>query len=110
MPALLLCTGVCVCGLHSFTVVEPPPELVVAGAGGILQARASRVRPKARSAEDSAVAVGEGVPYLEYSLHSALVNKMRLRGANAIFDLRVQVPPVPSAQPRSPLVSTSWWP
>ena len=36
--------------------------------------------------------VGEGMPYLEYALHSELINKMKLRGANAIFDLRVQVP------------------
>jgi hypothetical protein len=31
------------------------------------------------------------MPYLEFALHSELINKMKLRGVNALFDLRIQV-------------------
>ena len=65
--------------------------LYFGGDGGkIVQARVGRSRPK-RNAEDSAKAVGEGMPYLEYALHMELLNKMRLRGANALFDMVVQI-------------------
>eukprot|EP00047_Mylnosiga_fluctuans_P022644 m.123782 g.123782 ORF g.123782 m.123782 type:complete len:930 (+) comp9335_c0_seq5:57-2846(+) len=79
VPEFLICT------------VEPPPDIIVHGTASLVQARVSRQRSKSRSAEDAAVVVGEGMPYLEYALHSELINKMKLRGANALFDFRVQV-------------------
>ena len=35
--------------------------------------------------------VSKQLPFLEYNLHSRLLNKMRMKGMNAIFNLRVRI-------------------
>lgn len=71
--------------------MDPPPDLPLVGAGTTLQARVCRERRKIRGGEDNAHAVGEAVPFLEYALHRQLLNKMKVRGLNGLFNLRVQV-------------------
>lgn len=42
-------------------------------------------------AEMNAKEISDGLPFLEYELHRVLINKLKARGMNAIFGLKVEV-------------------
>ncbi|MGH0158010.1 UNVERIFIED_CONTAM: hypothetical protein FKN15_034672 [Acipenser sinensis] len=49
-----------------------------------------RLKKKAQG-EANATAISNLLPFMEYELHTQLMNKLKLRGMNALFGLRIQI-------------------
>eukprot|EP01135_Chromosphaera_perkinsii_P005613 Nk52_evm27s355 gene=Nk52_evmTU27s355 len=73
-----------------FASIEPPPETILSGTGCLIEGRICRKKKKG-SGESGANDVSESVPFLEYDLHRQLMNKLKVKGMNAIFGLNIQV-------------------
>ncbi|XP_026120950.1 C2 domain-containing protein 5-like isoform X9 [Carassius auratus] len=73
-----------------FTTIDLPTEASVTGKGCLIQARLCRTKKKAQG-EVNAMAISNLLPFLEYELHTQLMNKLKLRGMNALFGLRIQI-------------------
>ncbi|XP_072097883.1 C2 domain-containing protein 5 isoform X19 [Mobula birostris] len=73
-----------------FTTIEPPLEAPITGKGCLIQARLCRQKKKTQG-EANATAISNLLPFMEYELHTQLMNKLKLRGMNALFGLRVQI-------------------
>ncbi|XP_061415893.1 C2 domain-containing protein 5 isoform X4 [Lethenteron reissneri] len=73
-----------------FTTVDPPSELPIIGKGCLVQARLCRQKKKAQG-EVNATSISNLLPFMEYELHTQLMNKLKLRGMNALFGLCVSV-------------------
>ncbi|XP_034032490.1 C2 domain-containing protein 5 isoform X11 [Thalassophryne amazonica] len=73
-----------------FTTVDLPPEAAVTGKGCLIQARLCRLKKKAQG-EVNATAISNLLPFMEYELHTQLMNKMKLRSMNALFGLCIQI-------------------
>ncbi|XP_033888283.3 C2 domain-containing protein 5 isoform X18 [Acipenser ruthenus] len=73
-----------------FTTVDLPVEAAVTGKGCLIQARLCRLKKKAQG-EANATAISNLLPFMEYELHTQLMNKLKLRGMNALFGLRIQI-------------------
>ncbi len=52
--------------------------------------RLCRTKKKAQG-EGNATIISNLLPFLEYELHTQLMNKLKLRGMNALFGLRIQI-------------------
>lgn len=93
------------------STIELPDDLQVVGTGTLIQACVSRPKRDVRS-EQNAKEISDGLPFLgekanakvsknaqtnfylfetEYELHRLLINKLKMKGMNAIFRLNVQV-------------------
>ncbi|XP_018327018.1 C2 domain-containing protein 5 isoform X4 [Agrilus planipennis] len=72
------------------TTVELPEDLPTSGKGCFLQAHVCRQLKDLRG-ESNAKDISDGLPFLEYELHRLLVNKLRVKGMNAIFGLKVRI-------------------
>jgi hypothetical protein len=70
--------------------IELPENLQVVGTGCLIQATVCRPKRDLRS-ESNAKEISDGLPFLEYELHRLLINKLKVKGMNAIFRLKVQV-------------------
>ncbi|XP_053090865.1 C2 domain-containing protein 5 isoform X1 [Pangasianodon hypophthalmus] len=73
-----------------FTTIDVPTEAHVTGKGCLIQARLCRTKKKAQG-EGNATAISNLLPFLEYELHTQLMNKLKLRSMNALFGLRIQI-------------------
>uniref|UniRef100_H3DPG3 C2 calcium dependent domain containing 5 n=1 Tax=Tetraodon nigroviridis TaxID=99883 RepID=H3DPG3_TETNG len=73
-----------------FTTIDLPSETAVTGKGCFIQARLCRLKRKAQG-EANATAISNLLPFMEYELHSQLMNKLKLRNMNALFGLRIQI-------------------
>ncbi|XP_058883104.1 C2 domain-containing protein 5-like isoform X26 [Acipenser ruthenus] len=73
-----------------FTTIDLPVEAAVTGKGCLIQARLCRLKKKAQG-EANATAISNLLPFMEYELHTQLMNKLKLRGMNALFGLRIQI-------------------
>ncbi|XP_060734772.1 C2 domain-containing protein 5 isoform X4 [Tachysurus vachellii] len=73
-----------------FTTIDVPSEAHVTGKGCLIQARLCRTKKKAQG-EGNATAISNLLPFLEYELHTQLMNKLKLRSMNALFGLRIQI-------------------
>jgi len=73
-----------------FSTTEPPSECPVVGRGCLLQARVCRVKKKDKG-EANADLVSTILPFLEYELHQQLLNKLKVKGMNALFGLHLQI-------------------
>uniref|UniRef100_UPI00398E6A97 C2 domain-containing protein 5 isoform X2 n=1 Tax=Pristiophorus japonicus TaxID=55135 RepID=UPI00398E6A97 len=73
-----------------FTTIEPPLEAAVTGKGCLIQARLCRQKKKTQG-EANATAISNLLPFMEYELHTQLMNKLKLRAMNALFGLRIQI-------------------
>ncbi|XP_041852787.1 C2 domain-containing protein 5 isoform X1 [Melanotaenia boesemani] len=73
-----------------FTTIDLPPEAAVTGKGCLIQARLCRLKKKAQG-EVNATAISNLLPFMEYELHTQLMNKLKLRSMNALFGLRIQI-------------------
>ncbi|XP_053615321.1 uncharacterized protein LOC128678069 isoform X1 [Plodia interpunctella] len=56
-----------------------------------LTAVAARVRRAPPAGEPAALDISDQLPFLEYELHKLLLAKLRMQGANAVFNLQTQV-------------------
>ncbi|XP_059190412.1 C2 domain-containing protein 5 isoform X13 [Centropristis striata] len=73
-----------------FTTIDLPPEAAVTGKGCLIQARLCRLKKKAQG-EVNATAISNLLPFMEYELHTQLMNKLKLRSMNALFGLHIQI-------------------
>nr|XP_054094258.1 C2 domain-containing protein 5 isoform X28 [Callithrix jacchus] len=73
-----------------FTTIDLPTDATVIGKGCLIQARLCRLKKKAQ-AEANATAISNLLPFMEYEVHTQLMNKLKLKGMNALFGLRIQI-------------------
>ncbi|XP_056271802.1 C2 domain-containing protein 5 isoform X14 [Pseudoliparis swirei] len=73
-----------------FTTINLPPEAAVTGKGCLIQARLCRLKKKAQG-EVNATAISNLLPFMEYELHTQLMNKLKLRSMNSLFGLHIQI-------------------
>ncbi|XP_036745222.1 C2 domain-containing protein 5 isoform X9 [Manis pentadactyla] len=73
-----------------FTTIDLPTDATVIGKGCLIQARLCRLKKKA-PAEANATAISNLLPFMEYEVHTQLMNKLKLKGMNALFGLRIQI-------------------
>ncbi|CAK9799317.1 C2 domain-containing protein 5 [Anthophora quadrimaculata] len=73
-----------------FTTIELPENLLTTGRGCIIQATACKAKKDLRG-ELNAKEISDCLPFLEYELHSLLLNKLKVKGMNAVFGLKLQV-------------------
>ncbi|XP_035497369.1 C2 domain-containing protein 5 isoform X16 [Scophthalmus maximus] len=73
-----------------FTTIDMPHEAAVTGKGCLIQARLCRLKKKAQG-EVNATAISNLLPFMEYELHTQLMNKLKLRSMNALFGLHIQI-------------------
>ncbi|XP_065813335.1 C2 domain-containing protein 5 isoform X17 [Labrus bergylta] len=73
-----------------FTTIDLPSEASVTGKGCLIQARLCRLKKKAQG-EVNATAISNMLPFMEYELHTQLMNKLKLRSMNALFGLHIQI-------------------
>lgn len=95
--------------------IEPPTGMLVSGRGCLIQARLCRPKRAESRGDQQAKEISDGIlynanliviyrryvtflfilvmvkglPFLEYELHRQLINKLRTKGMNAIFHLKV---------------------
>ncbi|KAK7500427.1 hypothetical protein BaRGS_00008334 [Batillaria attramentaria] len=74
-----------------FTTIDPPKEIPILSHGSLIQARVIRSKSKGKGSETAAREVSDSLPFLEYELHSQLLNKLKMRGLNALFGLKIQI-------------------
>ncbi|RVE71886.1 hypothetical protein OJAV_G00056430 [Oryzias javanicus] len=73
-----------------FTTIDLPSDAAIAGKGCFIQARLCRLKKKAQG-EVNATAISNLLPFMEYELHTQLMNKLKLRSMNALFGLSIQI-------------------
>ncbi|XP_032676606.1 uncharacterized protein LOC116846631 isoform X2 [Odontomachus brunneus] len=73
-----------------FTTIEVPANIPTTGRGCFIQATVCKNKKDLRG-ELNAKEISDSLPFLEYELHSLLLNKLKMKGMNAIFGLRLQV-------------------
>uniref|UniRef100_A0A8C7Y995 C2 domain-containing protein 5 n=1 Tax=Oryzias sinensis TaxID=183150 RepID=A0A8C7Y995_9TELE len=73
-----------------FTTIDLPSDAAIAGKGCFIQARLCRLKKKGQG-EANATAISNQLPFMEYELHTQLMNKLKLRSMNALFGLRIQI-------------------
>ncbi|KAG7167122.1 C2 domain-containing protein 5-like [Homarus americanus] len=73
-----------------FTTLEPPVGISITGKGCLIQARVARSKRDLKG-ELNAKEISDSLPFLEYELHKQLINKLKIKGMNALFGLRVRV-------------------
>ncbi|KAM3927070.1 C2 domain-containing protein 5 isoform 5-T5 [Leptodactylus fuscus] len=73
-----------------FTTIDLPAETPIVGKGCLIQARLCRLKKKAQ-AEANATTISNLLPFMEYELHTQLMNKLKLKSMNALFGLRIQI-------------------
>lgn len=74
-----------------FTTIDPPQEIQTHGKGAFIQARVCRPKPKSKGGESNAKEISDCLPFLEYELHSQLMNKLKLFGMNGLYGLKMQI-------------------
>ncbi|KAK5639386.1 hypothetical protein RI129_011878 [Pyrocoelia pectoralis] len=70
--------------------IEIPESVPIVGRGCFVQAYVCRPLKDLRS-ELNAKDISDGLPFLEYELHRILVNKIRIKGMNSVFGLRIRI-------------------
>ncbi|KAL6260982.1 hypothetical protein P5V15_008509 [Pogonomyrmex californicus] len=73
-----------------FTTIEVPTNIPTTGRGCFIQATVCKSKKDLRG-ELNAKEISDCLPFLEYELHSLLLNKLKIKGMNAVFGLRLQV-------------------
>lgn len=72
------------------TTIEIPDNLQIVGRGCLIHAQAVRYK-KDLKAESNAKEISDALPFLEYDLQRLLVNKLKAKGMNAIFGMRITI-------------------
>uniref|UniRef100_A0A6E8VEN4 C2 domain-containing protein n=1 Tax=Anopheles coluzzii TaxID=1518534 RepID=A0A6E8VEN4_ANOCL len=72
------------------TTIEIPDGVPVSGRGSLIQAHTCRQKRDLKG-EANGKEISDALPFLEYELHKLLVNKLKIKGMNAIFGLRSNI-------------------
>lgn len=73
-----------------FTSIQPLAEVETVGRGCLIRAMVTRPRKKS-SSEVGAKLVSDNLPFVEYELHRQLLGKLKLKGMNMLYGLRVEI-------------------
>lgn len=73
-----------------FTSIQPVNEIETVGRGCLLRAIVTRPRKKS-SSELGAKLISDYLPFVEYELHRQLLGKLKLKGMNMLYGLRVEI-------------------
>eukprot|EP00095_Tigriopus_kingsejongensis_P005187 maker-scaffold321_size207582-snap-gene-1.29 protein:Tk05187 transcript:maker-scaffold321_size207582-snap-gene-1.29-mRNA-1 annotation:"c2 domain-containing protein 5 isoform x2" len=73
-----------------FTTIEPPSHFEILGRGCLIQAKVLRLK-KDLKGENNAKEISDGLPFIEYEIHRQLINKLKVKGMNALFGLKLKV-------------------
>uniref|UniRef100_T1IKZ1 C2 domain-containing protein n=1 Tax=Strigamia maritima TaxID=126957 RepID=T1IKZ1_STRMM len=73
-----------------FATIVPPIGIPITGKGCLIQARVCRIKKDSKG-EANAKEISDSLPFLQYELHRQLLNKLKVKGMNALFGLKVQV-------------------
>ncbi|KAK6636917.1 hypothetical protein RUM43_010581 [Polyplax serrata] len=73
-----------------FTTIDLVDNVPTIGKGSFIHAYVCRPKRDCKG-EMNAKEISDGLPFLEYELHRLLINKLKVRGMNTIFGLKVQV-------------------
>ncbi|KAH9495182.1 C2 domain-containing protein 5 [Bulinus truncatus] len=82
-----------------FTTIDPPLSMPTWSKGCLIQARAKSKNKNseqtAREISDVSIScvfsISDSLPFLEYEVHNQLINKLKIRGLNCLFGLRIQI-------------------
>ncbi|XP_065165610.1 uncharacterized protein [Atheta coriaria] len=85
----------CTCGAYKvpdmlIATIEIPEGMPNFGRGCFIQSYVCRPL-KDLKGESNAKEISDGLPFLEYELHRFLINKLKVKGMNAIFGLKVRI-------------------
>ncbi|XP_063929582.1 C2 domain-containing protein 5 isoform X2 [Zophobas morio] len=72
------------------TTIETPDGAPTVGRGCFIQSFVCRPLKDLRG-ESNAKEISDGLPFLEYELHRLLINKLKIKGMNAIFGLKIRI-------------------
>nr|XP_022914796.1 C2 domain-containing protein 5 isoform X1 [Onthophagus taurus]XP_022914797.1 C2 domain-containing protein 5 isoform X1 [Onthophagus taurus] len=72
------------------TTIEIPEGIPIIGRGCFLQSYVCRPIKELKG-ESYAKEISDGLPFLEYELHRILINKLKVKGMNAVFGLKVRI-------------------
>lgn len=72
------------------TTIEIPDNLQIIGRGCLIHAQACRYKKDLKS-ESNAKEISDALPFLEYDLQRLLVNKLKAKGMNAIFGMKITI-------------------
>lgn len=72
------------------TTIEIPDNLQIIGRGCLIHAQACRYK-KDLKAELNAKEISDALPFLEYDLQRLLVNKLKAKGMNSIFGMKISI-------------------
>ncbi|XP_060536956.1 C2 domain-containing protein 5 isoform X2 [Cylas formicarius] len=70
--------------------IEPIENIPNVGKGCFIESHVSRPLKDVRG-EYIAREISDGLPFLEYELHRVIVNKLKIKGMNAIFSLNIRI-------------------
>ncbi|CAH1153263.1 unnamed protein product [Phaedon cochleariae] len=70
--------------------IEPPEGLPTTGRGCFIESYVCRPLKDVKG-EWIAKEISDGLPFLEYELHRLLINKLKIKGMNAIFGLKFRI-------------------
>ncbi|XP_076262270.1 C2 domain-containing protein 5 isoform X2 [Rhynchophorus ferrugineus] len=70
--------------------IEPPDFIPSVGKGCFIEGHVLRHLKDLRG-ETIAKEISDGLPFLEYELHRLLINKLKIKGMNAIFGLQIRI-------------------
>jgi hypothetical protein len=73
-----------------FSTIEPPPDFQITGRGCLLQAKVLRLK-KDLKGEQNAMEISHALPFVEYEIHRQLINKMKVKGMNALFGMKSKI-------------------
>lgn len=74
--------------------IEPPYGLNTIGSPKLIEERICRPKENMRmlqGTERRAILVSESIFFMEYHLHSQLINKLKYMGKNSIFSLKISI-------------------
>lgn len=71
-----------------FTTIDLVDNVPTIGKGSFIHAYVCRPKRDCKG-EMNAKEISDGLPFLEYELHRLLINKLKVRGMNTIFGLKV---------------------
>lgn len=69
--------------------IELPDSIHITGRGCFVQAQVCRTKKDLKS-ESNAKEISDAIPFLEYEIHRLLVNKIKSKGMNALFGVKVR--------------------
>ncbi|XP_066911798.1 C2 domain-containing protein 5-like [Clytia hemisphaerica] len=72
------------------STTDIPDEIPFIGTGSLIQARVVRLKKKEKG-ESDAENVSQILPFLEFDLHQQLINKLKVKGMNAVFGLKTRL-------------------